>query len=250
MDAVLVAIPVFARTAGVLTTAPGFGLRAVPLRIRLAAAVVLTPAMMPNAVGSVPAAAEPWALVPAAIEQLAVGLALGFAASLFFYGVGIAGQILDRQLAFIGGGRAAPASGGQMGHLGAFYFAFATLVFFITDGHHALLGGLARSWAALPLGEGLPAGASAGQFCGLVGTLFVAALEVGAPVVAAVFIADVAIAVLARVAPGLQPLAVGLPARSLVGLFAVVLSLPLVVSAVERYCGNVGQAISMLLQAG
>ncbi|MFQ6096987.1 MAG: flagellar biosynthetic protein FliR [Armatimonadota bacterium] len=244
MDAVLVAIPVFARTAGVLTTAPGFGLRAVPLRIRLAAAVVLTPAMMPNAVGSVPAAAEPWALVPASIEQLAV------AASLFFYGVGIAGQILDRQLAFIGGGRAAPASGGQMGHLGAFYFAFATLVFFITDGHHALLGGLARSWAALPLGEGLPAGASAGQFCGLVGTLFVAALEVGAPVVAAVFIADVAIAVLARVAPGLQPLAVGLPARSLVGLFAVVLSLPLVVSAVERYCGNVGQAISMLLQAG
>ena len=243
----MAAIPVFGRVVGALAVAPGFGLHAVPMRVRIAAAVVLTPAILPIAGPVRPDIAAPPVLIAATIEQLAIGLGLGFGASLFFYGVGIAGAFADRQLGLpFAVGFARPGSG-QWGPLGAFYFVFATLVFFAIDGHHALLSGLARSFAALPVAGTVAADVVSERFCGLTGTLFVAALEVGAPVVAAVFIADVAIALASRAAPALQPLGVGLPVRCAVGLFAVALSLPLVVGAVQGYCRQLADALARLV---
>lgn len=56
--------------------------------------------------------------------------------------------------------------------------------------------------------------------------MFVAGIEIATPVLGALFLADLALAVLARTMPQLNVFVVGLPMKSLLGLFTLAISLP------------------------
>ncbi|MGD8239134.1 MAG: flagellar biosynthetic protein FliR, partial [Armatimonadota bacterium] len=206
MEQLPLVVLVFARAAGMVAAAPGFGLSEVPLKVRLAAAAVLVPVMAPVARGSaVSASPGPGVehLPLLALKEAVVGLAIGFAASLLFYGIGMGGQLVARQLGFlrghpglpsaIGGSRLAP---GFAGPIGRFYYLLGVLTYFMIDGHHWLLAAVARAYERLPVGVLLPKATSVEPVTALATDMFVVAVQVGAPAVAALFLADVALAAL------------------------------------------------------
>ena len=241
---------VFARVAGIVAAAPGFGLAEVPLKLRFAVAAVLVPVMAPIAhAGSAASGVELDYLPLFALKEAAVGLAIGFAGSLLFYGIGMAGQLVAHQMGFLGGSPGLPAAvGGAQSALGAgpisrFYCLLGVLTYFTIDGHHWLLAAVARAYERLPVDRLLPQADVAQPLTALCADMFVVALQVAAPVLAALFLVDIAMAAAARSVPALSPFTVGLPVRSAVGLVGLAVSAPLVGAAVVGHAEALHRAL-------
>jgi flagellar biosynthetic protein FliR len=241
------ALLVFARAAGIMAAAPGFGLAEVPLKVRFAAAVVLVPVMAPLAQASALSATVGMEHLPLlALKEAVVGLAIGFAASLLFVGIGMAGRLVAAQIGFLHGatGPGTGASGLQLGGpIARFYYLLAVLTYFMIDGHHWLLAAVARAYAQLPVDSSLPSAAALGPVTDLAADMFVVAFQVGAPAIAALFLVDITVAAAGRTIPALSPFTVGLPLRCGVGLFAVAASAPLISAAVVAHARGMHAAL-------
>ena len=240
-------ILVFARLGGLLTTAPVFGSAVIPVRVRIAVALVLAVVLTP-VLPNLPTvhSADPLQLGLAAAKELLVGLALGFAASLLFWGIRMAGQLLDVQLGYSAAPVLDPITGEETELVGGFAMLFATIVYLAVGGHRWLIAGMAHSYDVLPIGAA--AATSAAQATGvcLVGEMLTTVVMVGAPAIAAVFITDVALSVSSRALPQLGGLATLFPVRIVVGLAAIALSLPLISGFLADHLLQIADGITAL----
>ncbi|BCV24939.1 MAG TPA: flagellar type III secretion system protein FliR [Firmicutes bacterium] len=216
-----------ARLGGFLTAAPFFGSRNIQPSLRFFLALLLALTFLPL----FPAAAyrPPEALLPLAlvlVRELVLGVVLGYAAGVILSAFTVAGQVLDLEIGFGIVNVFDPQSGVQAPLLGNLLYLMALVILLSSDGHHLLLQGLWTSWQAVP----------PGGFWGRPGLLweavrativmFIAGIEIAAPVLASIFLADLALAVVARTMPQLNIFVVGLPLKSILGLGVLALSLP------------------------
>lgn len=216
-----------ARLGGFLVSAPFFGSRNIHPGLRFFCAVLLAMALVPL----FPAENFPvppglllftWTL----LKDLTLGLALGFGAGVVFSAFSVAGQILDFQIGFGMVNVFDPQSGAQVPLLGNLLYLMALVIFLSADGHHFLLQALWSSWQVIPPGGSWGGPALTLEIVRLVAVMFVGGVEIAAPVVAALFLADLALAVVARTIPQLNIFVVGLPLKATVGLALLALSLP------------------------
>jgi flagellar biosynthetic protein FliR len=93
---------------------------------------------------------------------------------------------------------------------------------FATNAHHALIEGFVRSFGAVPIDRFPVLGENGALAAGHAVTgILLAALEIGAPVLGALFLTEVALALTSRFVPQANVFAVGLPVKVLVALLAV-----------------------------
>src|SRR5690606_5684810 len=88
-----------------------------------------------------------------------------------------------------------PQSNVQTSLFGRFYNLLAVTLLFSIGGHLLLVRGFMRSFEAVPT-SGFQAGGVADLLTDGVGLLFIAAIEIVAPLLAALFLADVAMGLL------------------------------------------------------
>jgi flagellar biosynthetic protein FliR len=93
------------------------------------------------------------------------------------------------------------------------------------------------------VGDGLQA------LLALGGTLFVLGLRFAAPVIAAVLVANAALAVLGRAAPALNILSLAFPIQIGIGLFALAASLPLIATFFTSWDGAYDSLLTTVLGA-
>ena len=121
-------------------------------------------------------------------------------------GAELAGHLTGFQIGFAYSSLVDPQSGARNGVLSALYANLVVMVFLVIDGHHQLLQALAASYSALPIGGS--AWAATGELAPLVartlGTVFVIGVRIAAPVVLVLFVVEVALGLLSRVAPQLN----------------------------------------------
>jgi len=238
----------FARLGGALAVAPAFCFRTVPVYLRLGVAAAASSAFVLGLQRPVQAPAAWPAYLEAVVGEAAVGAILGGLVGLTAYAVGLGAGALAL---FVGVGSApagdveeAPATG--LALLGP---ALAATIFLAADGHHWLLGALDRSLQAVPLGMARPGEPLLAAALAVPGQALSLALWAAAPVVGAVFLADLTVAAVQRAAPFVPPGAVGPMVRWPVGLLAVALSLPLWVSAIARLPDALEATLQALLRA-
>lgn len=223
------------RIAAFLVIAPPFAHRGVPGQVKVILALGLALAVAPRLGSAQATGTGPFLLD--LVLQAVVGMALGFVVRLVFAAIESAGAALD----LFGGFQLATAfdpmsmtGGAQFARL---YQFLALVLLVVSDGHHVMIGGLVRSFEALPLGTAPDPAAIAGTVTeGLTG-MFVAALQIAGPLLVVLFLADVGLGLLTRVAPALNAFALGFPAKILltVSLAGVaVLTLPGVVSGLTQ----------------
>lgn len=220
----------FCRVSGILATAPIFQTQRLPLMARAGFSALLSFLLAPLQ-GAPSPPRDPVGYMLLAGGELLVGLAFGLVANLIFTAVSIAGEMADLQSGLAFAALVDPASEERSAIIGQFQMLLAWLVFFLCNGHHVLLAGVANSFSLLPLGTAtLPAGGLSGPV-GMISHTFVVAVQIGAPVLGAVLITDLALGLLARAVPQLNLLVIGLPIKMALALFALLLSLPFLLAA-------------------
>lgn len=152
------------------------------------------------------------AFVCAAAAELVTGATLAFAFHTAFGAVSFAGKLIDVQVGFGIANVYDPVTHSQAPVTGALLGMLAMMLFYALDMHLVLFQGLAHSLRALPLGQplsGLDAPVLLRQF----GLLFSLGLMIGAPLVFALFLIDIALGVLSRGMPQMNMFAVGVPVK-------------------------------------
>ena len=117
---------------------------------------------------------------------------------------------------------------------GKFYQLLATVLLFATGGHLLVIGGLLKTFDVLPLGEmpdvsGLPRRADQGVRRCSSST----AVQIALPLIAVLFVADLGLALLTKVAPQLQAMNFMFPAKIGLTLLLLGLSFPVLPEAVR-----------------
>lgn len=213
------------RLSTALVVMPMFGARGVPPHTKIGLALFMGLILVPMQ-GPLDLPPGLGVLLGATIREAIVGLAIGFAVVLIFQGLELAGTLAGLQM---GMGLSAvfdPQTGAQSTALRNFYGVLATLVFFMINAHHQVIAGLFASFELVPLDTFTPADLNMTALIQLSAGMFVIAVRIAMPVVAAVFMADLAMAIIARTMPQLNVLIVGLPIKIVIGLFVLAAAIP------------------------
>lgn len=191
--------------------------------------------------GSVSLLSSPGLLIQAGCIELALGATLAVAIHLAFSAFSIAGRLLDIQIGFGLGQVFNPASNANEPIITAAFTQLAVVVFFLVDGHHALLRGLAYSLERFPLDRAWPIEGALWPIARQVAGLFGLAFSLAAPVVFCILMAEFALGVLARNLPQMNMLSMGIPIKIVVGLIALAFWLGGVGGVMNRVYGSIYQ---------
>jgi len=220
-------IIVLIRVSSFFFTAPVFGGTTTPAQAKVGLGALLS-AIIVIATGPVTAslpATIPEALVWVAGE-VAFGLTLGYSVSLVFAGVQIGGMLMGYQMGFAVANVLDPLSNDQVSIIGQYLFLFALLYFLTMDAHHVLIKGIADSFTLAPPGSFAASQSSVAWMIGIFGRMFWLGLKISMPVVGAMFLVDVALGIVAKTVPQMNVFIVGLPLKSLLGMFILALAFP------------------------
>jgi flagellar biosynthetic protein FliR len=193
---------------------------------------------------------HPGALIQAACTELALGGILALAVQLAFSVFSIAGQILDTQVGFGLAQVFDPASNSSLPILSTAFNQLAILVFFLVNGHHAVLRAIAVSLERLPLGQAWSIDSALLPIMKQAGSLFTLAFALVAPVVFCVLMAELALGVIARNLPQMNMLAMGVPIKIMVGIIALSLWLNGVGSIMDRTYKEIYATWNVIFAAG
>jgi len=217
---------VIARVAPLFLVAPMFSSKMVPARVKGITAVGLSVGLAPLATKGQHVPLDVIGLAGLFAKEMLVGLAFAYAISVLFAAVSAAGSLADTLIGFSFGALVDPVSGNNASVLSQAYSLVGIAVFIAINGDAWVIQGLNRTYDLVPL-VAMPAIGSmvAGVQHAFTG-IFVAAIELAAPVMLAVIITDAAFGAVARVVPQLNVFAVGFPAKVTVGLLVIGVSLP------------------------
>ena len=238
------------RVAGLLLVAPAFSAKSVPVKVRTGILLLFTLLLSPAAVeGARPGLAALQVTPAAFLAESLVGFAIGFGAALLVGAVETAGDLMSTTVGLSGASLLDPLNGASSTVLAQFAQMFAVTVLLSVGGHLVMLDALAESVWAIPLGTPVDAAAGLAALAGGGGTLFVLGLKFAAPVVAATMIGNVALAVLARVAPALNVFTVAFPLQIGLGLAAVLAALTATAAWFVGWSGHYGELVGGFLAA-
>lgn len=215
----------FVRISAMLLVAPVFGSRTLNLRARLSLGFLLALLVAPL-LPEVPAV-DPLSLagLKVAIEQVIIGVAMGFVAQMVFSAITQAGEMLALSMGLGFASIMDPAGGVQVPMLSQFLTILATLIFLALNGHLVLIRLLVLSFETLPIGAG---GIGSDDLWALVNfgsTMFAGAVLIALPAMASLLLVNLAMGVVTRAAPQLNIFAVGFPVTLLMGFILLILTL-------------------------
>lgn len=223
-----------ARILALMASAPVFNNRASPARIRLAVGLVVTFALVPVLPPMPAITPGSWLGLAIIAQEILIGVLLGFTLRLIFAAIDIAGSVIGMQMGLSFAISYDPQTAGQTPVLSEFLTLFTTLIFLALNGHLLTIQVLTESFRLLPVGL---SPLSTGGYTALLtwsSILFSAGLLLALPLITTLLISNLAMGVLARVAPQLNIFAVGFPVTLMAGFVLLMFSIPYIGTALQR----------------
>ncbi|WP_110180334.1 flagellar biosynthetic protein FliR [Nocardioides solisilvae] len=231
-----------------LAVVPPFSSRSVPTMAKVVLALGLAFTVAPSLRGQV--ATGTWDLVVVAVTQVLVGVGMGFVTFLLFQAISAAGALVDIFGGFALAAAFDPLAMNMNTVFGKFHQMLATMLLFATGGHLLVIGGLLSTFELLPLGEVPDTAGAPGVLTTAFGMFFVTAVQIALPMIAVLFVADLALALLTKVAPQLNAINVMFPAKIGLTLLLLGLSFPVLPEAMERLVTLAGEAMAAIAGGG
>ena len=225
----------FIRILAILATAPVFDNRTVQRRTRVGLAALIAILMMPLL--PAPPVLSSAQAIPVLIQQILIGVAMGFSMRLVFAAFEMAGDLLGLQMGLAFAQFIDPARGTQTPLIGSFLGVLAMLTFLVIDGHLLVIAAVVQSFELIPISANLSVVNS--QSIAMAGSImFMLALQISLPVMAAVLISNIVLGILARAAPQLNVMSIGFSITIGVGLWILWVSLPYFIAGIDSAIGR------------
>jgi flagellar biosynthetic protein FliR len=243
----LIAVMLGAVRAGAwMLLCPPFNSRLIPGPVKALLSVGFALPMAPRLIATVPSI-ETADIIASAILQVFIGAALGFVTLLLFAAVQAAGDLLDVFGGFTLAMAYDPLSQSQSSIFGRFYSLVAVTLLFASNGHQLILRGFLQTFQTLPLNASFSMGTLNDLLIKGVGEMFVSALQIAGPLIAVLFLTDVAFGLLNRVAPALNAFQLGFPAK----IFLVLTLAGTAIAVLPRAISSiVDHAVSAVINLG
>ena len=220
------------RSAAWLLISPPFNGRIIPGNIKALLALALALPVAPQLSRDLPDLTVS-SLIGAIVLQVLTGAGLGFLTYLAFAAVQAAGDLID----LFGGFALAPAydplSMSQNSVFGKIHQLLAITLLFVTNAHLMIIRGFMSSYEAIPITDGIDISVLGETLVSGIGQFFIAALEIAAPLIAVLFLADVGLGLLTRVSPQLNAFSLGFPIKIFLTLALIGFTFPLLPGVVE-----------------
>jgi flagellar biosynthetic protein FliR len=206
------------RVSGIVVFAPFISSAALPARTKAVFAAAVAFLLAPLVVAQSNARTEIG--LNSVLGELAVGLVYGIVLSLLNEMLLFAGQIAGVQFSFSMVNLLDPTSNIQTPLMGDLFQLMGTLVVIAAGLDRIVLASMVRSFRAIPLGTFTLLPITAHAIVQAAGGVFLAAVELAAPVLAATMLIEIAVALLSKLSPQLPVMSLSVPIKTLVG-FAV-----------------------------
>jgi flagellar biosynthetic protein FliR len=243
----LVFVAVLARVLGFMIVAPFFGGMNIPMTARVGFSIILTAVTVPYAmdmgvgiaVGMELKGGGAFDLLLLAINQVLVGLMLGFCASFLFYAIESAGRIIDTQRGSNITDIIAPQTGERTSPTGQWLMMVSLMIFLVSGLHMAMLEGFLQTFKVFPptlglewLGDPLHASAEHPELTGVIrafaqmsGDSLLLTLQIAAPAMITLMLTDVLLGIINRGAPQVNVFALSQVVKGPIGIAAIMIAL-------------------------
>ena len=217
----------FLRVLALFGSMPIFAQRSVPMRLRVALAFLIAFAAQASLPDMPVIALDSAAGALAVVQQLLIGISLGFAVRVVFAAIELAGEIIGLQMGLNFAGFFDPSSGGQGTAASRFFGVSVSWLFIIVNGHLLLIAAIVQSFHAFPVGPDPFAFLRSVQPQVWGAEIFSLGLWIALPLVAMLLFVNFVLGIVSRVAQQMNVFAIGFPISLSVGLVGMLLTLPL-----------------------
>jgi len=232
------------RVSVILFMFPFFSSRIIPVLSKAGLALILTIILFP--VINVKVIEFPdtsLGMAQMIIAELIIGMILGLLVNLFFTGVRIMGQLVGFQTGFAITNILDPQSGVQVSIFANLAYLMATVLFLLLNGHHILLNAIRESFEIINPGSLILNAQMFHKLVSISGNMFVLAIKIGSPAIAALLFTKVAFGLITKVIPQMNIMIVAFPVQIVVGLIFFGISLNVLLILLENYLGNLSSLL-------
>jgi flagellar biosynthetic protein FliR len=241
----------FSRILALISSSPVLGNKQVPARIKIGLALLLTVIIAPTL------DAQPQVEIASALglfmllQQVLAGLAIGFTMLLIFSAVDMCGELAGMQMGLGFASFYDPVNAAYTPVVAQFLSVIATLAFLGMDGHLYMLEAVADSFHTFPISASVPQAVALHTLAAWGGSIFSYALQLSLPVIGALLITNLALAILTRSAPQLNIFQIGFPITLSIGFAALLLSIAYFAPVLDQITHTgLGTAMHVMQQLG
>ncbi len=230
---------------------PFFGGQNIPVPVKAALCLVLSLGLWPHlsfAADMFPA--HPFMIALMILGELLLGLILGLIVRILFAAIQTGGQLIGFQMGFALANIVDPKTGVNQAVTAHFLYMTALLMFLSLNGHLYLLHALTKSFALVPPGGLLITPALSEQLLQFSSQIFVLAIKIASPVMIALFLVDLALALIAKAAPQMNVIFVGFPLKIAVGFFFLGMLFTILALYIEDFILQLGPIFDGIMRSG
>jgi flagellar biosynthetic protein FliR len=244
---------IFARTIPMLVITPIFGGKTVPGQLKIGLGMILTltlyPCVYPIVQGNLPLQGMAyWALV---IKEIAIGALLGFLSSLVFFAIESAGHLLDVQRGTAQASVLVPQLEIQGPVFANLHIQLSTVLFFSLNLHHLFLKGYFESFVLIPVNR-YPEFSEhfqlfIDQLIRMTGQILTVSMQLIGPIILALFMVDIVMGVMNRIAPMVQVYFLAMPFKAVVGIIMFIASFGYILRYMTTLFGQMLKDLKVLV---
>lgn len=227
------AVLVMVRLSSLMVFAPVFSSSAIAPRIKAGFVFAVTILLVP-AVATIPGA-RPVLDGRALLGELGVGLLFGLSLMLLNEALTFAGTLLGLQFSFSLVNLLDPNSMIETAVLGQMLSWLGVLVIIGSGLDRSLLAAVVRSFSTVPVGQAVIQAKTGVALAMMAGGIFLAGIQLAAPVMAAALAVEVTIALVGRLSPQLPSVVVSIPLKTMISYVVLIASLAVWPGWIERH---------------
>ena len=234
------------RILACISVVPLFSHPSIPTRMKLGMGFVITLAILPSI--QIPAIEVlSWQGMLSLLAQMVIGISMGFVMRIMFTAVEMAGFMMGMSMGLGFASFYDPQAQGQTIALAQFLTMLTLMVFMSLDGHLIVVAVMLQSFETMPiLLDHWQLNSQ--TIAELGGHIFSQGLLLSLPVVASLLITNMALGILTKAAPQFNIFGIGFPITISVGMVMTLLSLPSLVSPVNRWLIDAQQLMLQVIR--
>ncbi len=217
----------FLRVLAVFTAAPIFSSKSIPLRARIALAFFISLASQASLQDQPLISLSSPEALGAVMQQVGIGLAIGFTVRLVFASIELAGEIVGFQMGLNFASFFDPSFNTQSSAVAKFFGHMAAFLFIVMNGHLLVIMAVVKSFKAFPVDQNFIEALKVMKLYELGANLFASGLWIALPMVGMLMFVNLAMGVVSRVAPQMNIYSIGFPITLTAGLVCITAVLPM-----------------------